>query len=300
MAGMPENGKEGEALDMILTHIDSLHKRMDAMEAKNRKDGEETAEEKKAREDKARKDGNMGVDDAEEKERKDAEEKAKKDAEEKAKKDAEEKEFPRKDGESDEEYEGRKKEDSAKKDAAKKDAEEKERKDGKEKAKMDAARNDSVAALHKELAEIKTRLPVDMPEADRQQYVDAQVKADSVAQMFGTIAPRWQHGETLLQYRRRMLRKFQEHSPAWKSVDISKINDSAALDNIEGQIYADAVAAAKNPVPGGKDELRAVTTTDSAGRRITRLYGNNSITWAPFQPAVVRNVVGFYREPNRS
>ncbi len=273
-ASMPMNSKEGEALDKILAHMDGIHKRLDAVEAKE-----------KEREDKARKD---------------AEEKA-----------AGEKEFARKDGESDEEYEGRKKEDKAKKDAAKKDAdekEEKERKDAAEKAekekqsmKEDSVRQDSVAALHAELADIKKRLPVELTEADRKQYVDAQVRADSVAQMFGTSAPRWVHGETVLQYRRRLLRNFQEHSATWKGVDISQINDSVAIDNIEKQIFADAEHAAKNPVTDGKGSLRAITTTDSAGRRITKFYGDNSVTWAPFQPQVVRNIVGFYRnDSNRS
>lgn len=268
-ASIPTNSKEGEALDKILAHMDSIHKRLDAVEA-----------EKKERDDKARKD-------AAEKE---------------------EKEFPRKDGESDEEYEGRKKEDKVKKDAAKKDADEKEEKDRKDAAekeeksmKEDSIRNDSVSALHAELADIKKRLPVELTEADRKQYVDAQVRADSVAQMFGSSAPRWVHGETVLQYRRRLLRTFQEHSAAWKGVDISQINDSVAIDNIEKQIFADAEHAAKNPVTDGKGSLRAITTTDSAGRRITKFYGDNSVTWAPFQPQVVRNIVGFYRnDSNRS
>ncbi len=272
---MPENSKEGEAIDTILKHLDSLHKRLDALESKAKKDAEEPKEEKKE----------------------DAEKEAKAEREDSSKEEGE-KEAEGK--EASEEREDRK--DKKRKDAKRKDEDEDE--DEKEK-REDAVRKDSqnseVTTLRQQIADLEKRLPVELKEEDRQAFVDVQVRHDSVSQMFGQVTPRWQTGESLLQYRRRLLRKVQDHSPAWKGVDISKINDSAALDNIERQVLADAEHVAKHPVNDGKGTLRAVVTTDSAGRKITKFYGDASVTWGPFQPQVRRNIVGFNRDSgNRS
>lgn len=105
-------------------------------------------------------------------------------------------------------------------------------------------------------------------------YADAQARADSVYAAFGDSAPRPLQGESLMAYRRRLARKLQTHSTAWKAVKLEAIGDAAALAVAETQIYADAANAARNPVdlPGGK--LMEITRTDATGRRISEFRGS--------------------------
>lgn len=248
--------KEGEKLDMILSHLDSLHKRMDAAD-KERADSMKRLDAACNRMDswdKARKD----AEDQDKKETKaDAE---KKEEEDKAKADA-----ARKDAEKEEE------EKKAKADAAKADA-----------AKADAARADS-ADWRTQIAELAKRIPTEMQEADRAKFVDVQSKAERVAQAFGdSVEKRWVHGETLPQYRVRMASKFKQHSPDWKDVDLSTVNDSA-LAVAEKMIYADAWQAAIHPVDVEAGTLREVTETDRTGRKIHKFYGDPGAAWDVFK-----------------
>jgi hypothetical protein len=123
------------------------------------------------------------------------------------------------------------------------------------------------------------------PTETTQQFAEAQVKADRVARAFGDDAgaPRWMHGETLSEYRQRNLRKYQRHSPTWRSIDLAKINDAATLAVAETQIYADAFKEASNPTSVEGDELRMITVTDYAGRKIHRFVGSETAAWKPFQ-----------------
>jgi hypothetical protein len=255
---MPEltNSKEGEKLDTILSHLDSLHKRMDAAD-KERADAATRLDSW----DKARKD-------AEEKEK---DEKAKADA---ARKDAEEKEKEEK-----VKADAAKEEDEKKADAARKDAEDKE----KEKAKADAARADAGGILSAKIADLERRMPVELPEADRARLVDAQSKAERVAQAFGDSAPRWTNSENELQYRVRLLGKFKSHSPKYKESDLSKIGDAVAFTVAEDTIYADAWDAAIRPVSVEGGVLREVVETDRTGRKISRFYGDPSAAWDDFK-----------------
>lgn len=253
-----DSGKEGEKLDTILSHLDSLHKRMDAAD-KERADSAkrfDAACERMDGFDKARKDAEEQT---KEQERADAEAKVKADAA----------------------------EEEAKADKSRKDAEDKEKE---EKAKADAAHADSNASLRARLDALDKRT-VEMPEADRALFVDAQSKAERVAQAFGDSAPRWVSGESLPQYRQRLLGKFKQHSADWKGVELAKLGDDA-LAVAETKIYADAWQAAIRPanVEGGM--LREVTDTDRTGRKITRFYGDPEACWSHFkQPA--RHVTGW-------
>lgn len=259
MAGEVSNSKEGEKLDKILSHLDSVHKRLDAME-------EGYADSKK------RLDAAC--------ERMDATDKARADAEEQTK-EQERADAARKDAEKEEE------EKKAKADAARKDAEDKEKED---KAKADAARADS-ADLATQIADLRKQIPVELAEEDRARFVDVQSKAERVAQAFGDFAPRWMSGESLPQYRQRLLSKFKQHSADWKGVDLAKLGDDA-LAVAETKIYADAWGAATRPVNIEGGTLREVTENDRTGRKITRFYGDPEACWGPFkQPA--RHVTGW-------
>jgi flagellar biosynthesis GTPase FlhF len=136
---------------------------------------------------------------------------------------------------------------------AKADAEEKaakEKADADEKAKADAEEAERMAKekadsdLRREIAELRSRIPTELSDADRNELADAQIKADSVFSAFGQRAPSPVSGEKPLAYRRRLLVKLQEHSPDFKGVDLSAIADAQLLNIAEKQIYADAQSAA--------------------------------------------------------
>ncbi|HEY6922803.1 MAG TPA: hypothetical protein VI653_04985 [Steroidobacteraceae bacterium] len=204
--------------------------------------------------------------------RKDAEEeKCRKDAEEKERKDAEDK----------------------------KAAEEKERKDSEEaKAKEEKERADAAAAaanpdVMAAIRALESRIPVELSETDRAQFVSAQSRCERVAQAFGDSAgaPRWLSGETLPQYQRRLLGSYKQHSAAWKDKDLTKV-DASVLDIAETQIYADAMTAAIRPANVAAGTLIERVETDRTGRKISKFSGDPEACWGPFkQPA--RRVSGF-------
>ncbi|MDU6685361.1 NUDIX domain-containing protein [Phytobacter diazotrophicus] len=173
---------------------------------------------------------------------------------------------------------------------AKADAEEKaakEKADADEKAKADAEEAERMAKekadsdLRREIAELKSRIPTELSDADRNELADAQLKADSVFSAFGQRAPSPTPGEKPLPYRRRLLVKLQEHSPDFKGVDLSAIADAQLLNIAEKQIYADAQSAASLSV--GPGQLREIKRADATGRMISTFEGDPAAAWAPFK-----------------
>lgn len=133
--------------------------------------------------------------------------------------------------------------------------------------------------LRRELAGIKSKLPKQLNDADYAAFADAQARADAVYSAFGESAPRPLQGEGLLAYRRRLATKLKSHSAAWKEVDLGVVAvDDAAFSVAEKQIFADAMAAARNPasVPAGR--LRPVTRKLASGHTVTEYMGSPS-TW---------------------
>ena len=148
--------------------------------------------------------------------------------------------------------------------------------------------------IKRQIEELNRRLPAELSEADHRRFAAAQSKAEGAYQAFGDSAPQWVNGETLTQYRQRLLGKFKQHSEQWKNVELSKLGDETALSVAETTIYADALNCAHDPanVPAGT--LREVTETDFSGRKITRFFGDPEATWAPFK-SPSQLVVGFIR-----
>lgn len=199
--------------------------------------------------------------------------KAKADAEEEARKekaDAEEKEAE----------EAKAKADTEEKAAKEKaDAEAKEKADAEEAERMAKEKADS--QLRQEIAELRSRIPTELSDEERNEIADAQVKADSVFSCFGKRAPVPLSGEKPLAYRRRLMIQLQEHSPDFKTVDLSTIADSALLSVAEKTIYADAQKSASLSV--GPGMLREIKRADATGRQISTFEGDPAATWAPFQ-----------------
>ena len=105
-------------------------------------------------------------------------------------------------------------------------------------------------------------------------YADCQAKADSVYSAFGKSASRPLQGESLMAYRKRMLRGLQAHSDEMKNVNINKIADEAMLQIVEKRVYADALAASRGTGAIAKGQLIALHKKDQAGRTITEYRGD--------------------------
>lgn len=208
--------------------------------------------------------------------------KAKADAEEAAKKE-------KADAEAKEAEEAKAKADAEEKAAKEKaDAEAKEKADAEEAERMAKEKADS--QLRQEIADLRSRIPTELSDEERNEVADAQVKADSVFSCFGKRAPVPLSGEKPLAYRRRLMIQLQEHSPDFKTVDLSSIADSALLSVAEKTIYADAQKSASLSV--GPGMLREIKRADATGRQISTFEGDPAATWAPFQ-AGKRQVTSF-------
>ncbi|NEU95669.1 hypothetical protein [Bradyrhizobium uaiense] len=114
--------------------------------------------------------------------------------------------------------------------------------------------------------------------ADLDAFADVQAKADSVMRALGSRAEPPMAGEDLVSYKIRQHRAMQKHSPKWKGVELRIIaGDQVALDNVLGEIRADAMDAATSPVGMPEFQHRAITETTSGGHTITRFVGNGTI-----------------------
>jgi len=104
-------------------------------------------------------------------------------------------------------------------------------------------------------------------------YADAQAKCDSVLAAFGKSASRPLQGESLLAYRKRLLRGLQAYSDSYKDIKLASIKDAKLLSLAEKQIFADALNAAKSPSMFAADQLIEINEKDRAGRTITKFKG---------------------------
>ncbi|HGF4015958.1 NUDIX domain-containing protein [Burkholderia cenocepacia] len=146
-----------------------------------------------------------------------------------------------------------------------------------------AARADSQKRLERENAELRAQiqrmdgtlstLTKPLSAEDRDALATAQMRADSVMQMFGQNATAPLHGESPIDYRRRLASKLASHSPDMKGVKLDAL-DGAAFKLVEDRIYADAQTAAMNPAAAPAGRLIPIVSRDEAGRQITRFTGD--------------------------
>ncbi|MEL5258408.1 NUDIX hydrolase [Serratia nevei] len=152
---------------------------------------------------------------------------------------------------------------------------------------------DAEAELKKiraDMEEMRSRIPQEISDEERNEIADTQCKADSVFASFGERAPQPMAGERVMPYRRRIMTRLQKYSADYKEVDLHTIADSQLLTIAEKKIYADAQASAASSLEPGSG-LREVVRTDATGRRISNFIGEPSACWAPFQ-AVSRKLSG--------
>jgi hypothetical protein len=163
-------------------------------------------------------------------------------------------------------------------------------------AMMDSV-NSEMGKMREYIARLERSIPKEMPDDERNKFVDAQAKAERIAQAFGDSAgaPRWLNGESLHNYQRRLLSKYKGHSTAWKEKDLARVHDSV-LDIAETQIYADAWTAATKPASVEGQPLREIQTSDRTGRVISSFVGDAEACWGPFK-LPTRRVTGFTAPP---
>ena len=264
--------RRDEAIDKMLTGLDSMSKRMDAWEKseKDRKDAEEKS--RKDAEESAMMDAKKRRDEEHEKWREaDAEECARDDAEEKAECDAMVAKGDAQDAaEEKARADRRDRMDRRRKDAEK---EEKDRKDAQ--ARADAAKVEADSDLARRIADgIRAHTRSD---SDTAAMADMQVRADAVHQSFGNRAPAPMLAEATHDYRLRLARGLQKHSAEWKDVNLG-ILELPAFAIAEKQIYADSVVASRSTDDMPDGQLIPIRRTDvETGHRITEFRGKTTI-----------------------
>lgn len=126
----------------------------------------------------------------------------------------------------------------------------------------------------------------------RAEFSAAQVLASFTYQAFGDSAPPPLQGEGLIDYRTRLARKYQQYSKTCKDVKLESVGCPVALGYLEGQIYADAVAALHSGGTAPPGQLVAITKPDASGRPVTRYVGDDGACWNRFN-AIPRYVLRF-------
>jgi hypothetical protein len=148
---------------------------------------------------------------------------------------------------------------------------------------MSAALEQQNAALRQRLADLERKMKTPLSEEARNEIARAQSRADAVERAFGrNDASCLGHvpGETPLEYRRRLVRNFQQYSPKWKNARVEAMGYDT-IGNIEDQVYQDAAQAARNPENYPPGTLHAIKERDESGREVTRWVGDN-MAWMQF------------------
>jgi 8-oxo-dGTP pyrophosphatase MutT (NUDIX family) len=160
----------------------------------------------------------------------------------------------------------------------------KDRKDAEERARRDAMTTEN-ADLKARLAAMEATLnglATERAPEEAHAIGAAQARADAIAAQFGDKVPPPIAGETSLAYRRRLVKRFQAHSPRFKDERLDGLT-SGPLSAIEDIVYADAMAAARNPATSSNvGRLIEHKSIDGAGRTITEFSGDPMAWMAPF------------------
>ena len=141
--------------------------------------------------------------------------------------------------------------------------------------------------------------PIENSDKLRTAAADFQGRADAVFQMQGgaSSAPRYLAGETLLGYKRRILRGLKNYSPSWKDSNVMAINDSQTLEVVADQIFKEAKAHLSSPASVPAGYVREIRERDQSGREIIRFVGNAEDVWGPWK-ATTRRLVHVNKNPN--
>ena len=182
-------------------------------------------------------------------------------------------------------------------DKAKKDAEEAEKKAAEDAAKRaDAAKSDS-AEIRKRIDEVASMIPKSIGDADYHAMTDAQARADEVYAMLGEHAPRPLSGETVPLYERRVVRDLKKHSPTWKAADVSTaFADDASFAIVRDQVFEQAKVTAMSPESAPDGGLKMITKR-SGGHEFHDFVGDPRSWMYPFSGSVRQYAQGGWKRP---
>ena len=135
-------------------------------------------------------------------------------------------------------------------------------------------------------------------QADREELVKAQTRADAAFCLHGKRAPMPVMGETPMAYRVRMAYDHKIFSRAHDGVDLAAVAraDAKAFGLIEDKIYADSAAEASRPTMFDGDEMRRVVRYDrDMMRDVIEFHGPNTYAKRLSPPA--QRFAGFRVQP---
>lgn len=124
--------------------------------------------------------------------------------------------------------------------------------------------------------------PEPVSDSDLEDIADTQAKAENVAHAFGDSVIKAMAGETPLAYRKRVVRKYQSHSPTFKDANIESIGDSAILKAITETVFADSMKAAKSPANIGDGMPRAIKNEGMGRLTIDYVGGKQGAAFSQF------------------
>ena len=170
------------------------------------------------------------------------------------------------------------------------------RRDSEHERALDAALGE-IASLRARIADIGTRVPAILSDSVREEFARIQEQADPAFQAFGDRAPAPMDGETTTNYQRRLAGRLQKNSPKWAGHRLSATADSAMLDTIASDIYADSIAAARRGVAVPAGELREIVTRSQAGHTRIEFEGDAS-SWMDSLAGHTMRATGRFHVPN--
>jgi hypothetical protein len=116
-------------------------------------------------------------------------------------------------------------------------------------------------------------------------FSEAQARADKVYSAFGGNAAPPMSGESLMAYRRRLLRPLMSHSETFKDLDVGVASlDRKLFDTVERGVHNEAIAASRNPlnVVAGHLQVREQTRD---GHIFRSFHGSPMVWMRTFMPA---------------
>ena len=160
------------------------------------------------------------------------------------------------------------------------------RKDAEEKE--EAARKDS-AALLRRLADLERMVARPLSDEDHRKLQAIQARADKVFSAFGENAPRPLQGQTELDYRVQLADMLKAYSPVETTRNLAlgriAIADAAgAFATLENQIYADAEKVAGDPSTLAEGQIRMISKPDGNGHIIREFVCRPSAWMRDFMP----------------
>jgi hypothetical protein len=147
-------------------------------------------------------------------------------------------------------------------------------------------RKDS-AADAEEIEDYKSRNGAVRKVAADSVIAEIQGEADRAATAWGKDAKHPWDGEGITAYRRRVAREHQQHSPAWKGVDLHTLSGQS-LRNATAQIYADSIAASSSPESYPDTLIERHVRDPISGQKRIEFYGSPSAWTNQFKSGGMR------------